>query len=100
MIKVVKKLEEDGGDTDLATYLTNLGRSDEELKDNKSRIENELFDVLTIGERDNFDLDHDFIIYLTNLVTNVPQNSPARKGNCLYAIFLLPSLVCFEPVNL
>lgn len=52
-----KKLEEDNGDTDLAKYRINLGRSDGEIKDMKSRIENELFDVLTVGERDNFDLD-------------------------------------------
>ena len=53
----VKKLEEDGGDLDLEKYKINLGRSDKEIKDMKSRIENELFDVLTVGERKNFDLD-------------------------------------------
>ncbi len=53
----VKKLEEDSGDTDIAKYKINLGRSDKEIKDMKSRIENELFDVLTVGERENFDLD-------------------------------------------
>ncbi|MEE8381916.1 MAG: nucleotidyl transferase AbiEii/AbiGii toxin family protein [Thermodesulfobacteriota bacterium] len=52
-----KKLEEDGGNTDLSKYKINLGRSDEEIKDMRSRIENELFDVLTPGERDNFELD-------------------------------------------
>jgi len=52
-----KKLEEDNGDPDLAKYKTNLGRSDREIKDMKSRIENELFDVLTVSERENFDLD-------------------------------------------
>lgn len=52
-----KKIEEDGGDTDLAKYRVNLGRSDEEIKDMRSRIENELFDVLTPGERENFNLD-------------------------------------------
>ncbi|MDD3375038.1 MAG: nucleotidyl transferase AbiEii/AbiGii toxin family protein [Candidatus Omnitrophica bacterium] len=56
----VKKLEEDGGDTDLAKYRINLGRSDKEIKDMKSRIENELFDVLTVSERENFDLDNAF----------------------------------------
>jgi len=53
----VKKLEEDSGDPDLAKYKINLGRSDKEIKDMKSRIENELFDVLTVNERENFDLD-------------------------------------------
>lgn len=53
----VKKLEEDNSDTGLAKYCINLGRSNEEIKDMRSRIENELFDVLTVGERDNFDLD-------------------------------------------
>ena len=53
----VKKLEEDNGDPDLAKYKINLGRTDKEIKDMKSRIENELFDVLTVGERENFDLD-------------------------------------------
>jgi len=53
----VKKIKEDNGDPDLAKYSTNLGRSDKEIKDMKSRIENELFDVLTVNERKNFDLD-------------------------------------------
>ncbi|MFC1807104.1 nucleotidyl transferase AbiEii/AbiGii toxin family protein [Candidatus Omnitrophota bacterium] len=53
----VKKIEEDNGDPDLAKYKSNLGRSDKEIKDMKSRVENELFDVLTVSERDNFDLD-------------------------------------------
>ncbi|MBU1044567.1 MAG: nucleotidyl transferase AbiEii/AbiGii toxin family protein [Candidatus Omnitrophica bacterium] len=53
----VKKIEEDNGDLDLAKYKINLGRSDKEIKDMKSRIENELFDVLTVSERENFDLD-------------------------------------------
>ena len=53
----VKKLAEDGGDPDLAKYRVNLGRSDHEIKEMRSRIENELFDVLTPGERGHFDLD-------------------------------------------
>ncbi len=53
-----KKIEEDGGDPDLAKYRVNVGRSDDEIKDMRSRIENELFDVLTPGERGHFDLDH------------------------------------------
>lgn len=53
----VKKIEEDNGDPDPAKYKINLGRSDKEIKDMKSRIENELFDVLTVSEREKFDLD-------------------------------------------
>ena len=51
-----KKLQEDDADTDLGKYRNNLGRSDEEIKDMKSRIETELFDVLTPNERENFNL--------------------------------------------
>ena len=42
-----KKLEEDNADTDLNKYKINLSRSDQEIKDMKSRINVELFDVLT-----------------------------------------------------
>lgn len=52
-----KKLEEDDADTDLGRYRINLGRKDSEIKDMHSRIEAELFDVLTPDERKNFDLD-------------------------------------------
>ena len=51
-----KKLQEDNADTDLGKYRRNLGRSEEEIKDMDSRIEKELFDVLTPEERKNFDL--------------------------------------------
>jgi predicted nucleotidyltransferase component of viral defense system len=51
-----KKLQEDNADTDLGKYRKNLGRSDEQIKDMNSRIETELFDVLTSEERKNFDL--------------------------------------------
>jgi len=51
-----KKLQEDDADTDLGKYRNNLGRSDEEIKDMNSRIETELFDVLSPEERKNFDL--------------------------------------------
>ena len=44
-------------DTDLVRYKINLGRSNDEIQDMKSRIEAELFDVLTVDERENFDLD-------------------------------------------
>jgi predicted nucleotidyltransferase component of viral defense system len=52
-----KKIEEDGGDTDLSKYRVNLGRSSDEIKDMKSRIKDELFGVLTVDERKNFNLD-------------------------------------------
>jgi predicted nucleotidyltransferase component of viral defense system len=52
-----KKIEEDGGDTDLSKYRVNLGRSNDEIKDMKSRIKDELFGVLTVDERKNFNLD-------------------------------------------
>jgi predicted nucleotidyltransferase component of viral defense system len=51
-----KKLAEDGGDTDLAKYRVNLGRRPEEIQDMSGRIKEELFEVLTVEERKNFDL--------------------------------------------
>lgn len=57
MALFVKKLEEDGGDCDLEKYKINLGRSDEEIGQMNARIETELLDVLTQGERENFNLD-------------------------------------------
>ena len=52
-----KKIEEDGGDLDLTKYHVNFGRSNIEISDMRSRIEKELFDVLTADERENFVLD-------------------------------------------
>ena len=52
-----KKIEEDGGNTDLSKYRVNLGRTDVEIKDMRSRIEKELFDVLTPDEQEKFNLD-------------------------------------------
>ena len=52
-----KKIEEDGGDLDLAKYRINMGRKSTEIDDMRSRIETELFDVLSPIERENFDLD-------------------------------------------
>lgn len=52
-----KKIEEDGGNTDLSKYHINLGRTDTEIKDMRSRIEKELFDVLTPDEQEKFNLD-------------------------------------------
>ncbi len=51
-----KKIAEDGGDTDLKKYRMNMGRSDAEIKDMRSRIKTELFEVLTKEEQQNFDL--------------------------------------------
>ena len=51
-----KKLAEDEADTDLSKYRINLGRSNTEISDMRSRIENELFEVLTPSERKNFNL--------------------------------------------
>lgn len=53
-----KKLEEDDGDTDLKRYRINMGRSDSEIKDMRSRIKEELFEVLTKKEQQNFNLDN------------------------------------------
>lgn len=52
-----KKLEEDNADTELSKYRLNLGRKDVEIRDMRSRIKEELFEVLTPNERKNFDLD-------------------------------------------
>ena len=52
-----KKIEEDGGDTDLKKYHVNMGRTDVEIKDMSGRIKAELFEVLTKTEQQNFDLD-------------------------------------------
>ena len=53
----IKKVEEEGGAADLEKYRVNLGRADREIKEMRLRIETELFDVLTLGERKNFELD-------------------------------------------
>jgi predicted nucleotidyltransferase component of viral defense system len=52
-----RKLEEDNADTDLARYSVNLGRRADEIRDMKRRIKEELYEVLTPGERSRFDLD-------------------------------------------
>lgn len=51
-----KKNEEDGFNTDMSKYLVNLGRSNKEIEDMRSRIEEELFDVLTPDEKKYFNL--------------------------------------------
>lgn len=55
-----KKLQEDQlthDDIDMTPYRLNLGRSLDELASMRSRIEEELFDVLTPEEQQNFHLD-------------------------------------------
>ena len=52
-----QKLKEDDADTELLKYRINLGRRDAEIKDMRSRIQEELFEVLTPDERKNFDLE-------------------------------------------
>jgi len=52
-----KKLQENNANPDLNKYKINLGRSDSEIMDMKLRIETELLDVLTPGERKTFDID-------------------------------------------
>jgi len=51
-----KKLEEDNFSSDLSKYRINLGRTDEEVDEMISRIENELFPVLTLSEQRSFDM--------------------------------------------
>lgn len=51
-----KKLEEDNFSSDLKEYKLNLGRSQQEINDMKSRIEDELFSVLTIKEKELFNI--------------------------------------------
>ena len=55
-----EKIKEDNGDATLSKYKVNLGRSDDEIKNMRSRIEDELFGVLMVDERKNFDLDKAF----------------------------------------
>ena len=58
VLKLFKnKIKEDGGDTDLGKYCVNMGRTDVEINDMRSRIKAELFEVLTKDEQQNFDLD-------------------------------------------
>lgn len=52
-----KKIEEDEGDPVLKKYRINMGRTEAEIKDMRSRIKEELFEVLTPEERKNFDLE-------------------------------------------
>ena len=60
MVLFKEKIKEDNGDATLSKYKVNLGRSDDEIKNMRSRIEDELFGVLMVDERKNFDLDKAF----------------------------------------
>ena len=51
-----KKLEEDKFSPDLKKYSVNLGKTDKEIDEMKSRIGDELFPVLTIDEQKSFDM--------------------------------------------
>jgi len=52
-----KKLAEDGGGTDLKKYRVNMGRTNAEIKEMRLRLKEELFDVLTKTEKENFNWD-------------------------------------------
>jgi len=51
-----KKLEEDGFSSDLSKYRVNLGRTDKEIDEMISRIEDELLPVLTLEEQKSFNM--------------------------------------------
>jgi len=51
-----KKLEEDGFSSELSKYQVNLDRTDKEIDEMMSRIENELFPVLTLNEQKSFNI--------------------------------------------
>jgi len=52
-----KKLKEDGFPINLKSYAYNLGRSETEINDMKSRLEDELFPVLTVNAMRDFDIE-------------------------------------------
>lgn len=51
-----KKLEEDGFSSDLSKYRVNLGRTNKEIDEMISRLEDELFPVLTLDEQKSFNM--------------------------------------------
>lgn len=51
-----KKLEEDSFSSDLSKYRVNLGRTDKEIDEMISRIEDELLPVLTLDEQKSFNM--------------------------------------------
>lgn len=67
-----KKIKEDHDNADLMKYRINMGRGNAEINDMRSRIEAELFDVLSPAERENFDLDKALI--RINVVMKSLQN--------------------------
>jgi len=52
-----RKLSEDNFPADLRKYRLNLGRSDKEINEMKSRLPDELFSVLTLEAQKEFDID-------------------------------------------
>ena len=51
-----KKIEEDSFSSDIRKYRINLGRTDKEIEEMMSRIEDELFPVLTLNEQKSFNM--------------------------------------------
>lgn len=51
-----KKLIEDNFSSNLRKYRFNLGRTEKEIEEMKSRIKNEVFPVLTLNEQKSFDI--------------------------------------------
>lgn len=51
-----KKLEEDGFSSGLSKYQVNLGRTDKEIEEMMSRLEDELFPILTLNEQRSFNM--------------------------------------------
>lgn len=52
-----KKLAEDGFDTDLGKYRVNMGRSEQEIEEMKSRLGSELLDILRLEEKKAFHIE-------------------------------------------
>ena len=77
-----KKLAEDSADTRLAKYHVNLGRDPAEIEDMRVRISEELFDILTLAERKNFNLESALqrINSVFKGVGNVLNRGPAAAG--------------------
>ena len=50
------KLKEDGFSSNLRQYTINLGRTDKEIEEMKTRVKDELFPVLTLNEQTSFDI--------------------------------------------
>lgn len=65
-----KKLEEEGFSSDIKKYGVNLGRTDKEIDEMISRIEDELFPVLTLDEQKSFNM-HKTIVELNKVFGSV-----------------------------